>query len=138
MDNLLAPDSAIWSIASNVAQTLFQGGRLVAGAQLARSRYDEQLQTYTGSVLTAFREVETALASERFLADQAAALARAATEAERSEQLALGQYEKGLAEVLTLLDASERAFDARSALISVQAQRLRNRADLHLALGGPF
>lgn len=138
MDNLLAPDSAIWSVASSVAQTLFQGGRLVAGAQLARSRYEEQLQTYTGSVLTAFREVETALASERFLADQAAALARAATEAERSEQLALGQYEKGLTEVLTLLDASERAFDARSALISVQAQRLRNRTDLHLALGGPF
>jgi len=40
--------------------------------------------------------------------------------------------------VLTLLDARQRAFDARSALITVRAQRLRNRAALHLALGGDF
>jgi outer membrane protein TolC len=59
-------------------------------------------------------------------------------EAERAEGLALGQYEKGLTDVLTLLDARQRAFDSRSAFIDVQARRLRNRADLHLALGGEF
>jgi len=138
MDNLLAPDAAFWSLASSTTQTLFQGGRLVAGVRLARGRYEEQLQTYASSALTAFREVETALAAERYLLDQAAALSRAAVEAERSESLALGQYEKGLTEVLTLLDARQRAFDARSALITLQAQRLRTRADLHLALGGEF
>jgi multidrug efflux system outer membrane protein len=138
MDNLLAPDSAIWSIAANGVQTLFQGGRLVAGVKLERGRYEELLATYKSRALTAFQEVETALAADRFLESQAAALSRAATEAGRSESLALGQYEKGLTDVLTLLDASQRAFDARSALISVQAQRLRNRADLHLALGGEF
>lgn len=138
MDNLLAPDSAIWSIAANGVQTLFQGGRLVAGVKLARGRYEELLMTYKSSALTAFQEVETALAADRFLSDQAAALMRASTEAARSEQLALGQYEKGLSDVLTLLDASQRAFDARSALINAQAERLRNRADLHLALGGGF
>lgn len=138
MDNLLAPDAAIWSIAANGVQTLFQGGRLVAGVQLSRARYDELFETYKSSALTAFQEVETALAADRFLQDQAAALSRAVTEAARSEQLALGQYEKGLTDVLTLLDASQRAFDARSALISVQTQRLRNRVDLHLALGGEF
>ena len=40
--------------------------------------------------------------------------------------------------MLTLLDTRQRAFDARSALIGVKAQRLRNRAALHLALGGEF
>ena len=40
--------------------------------------------------------------------------------------------------MLTLLDARQRAFDARSTLITVRAQRLRNRAALHLALGGDF
>lgn len=138
MDNLLVPESAIWSIAGNTAMSLFQGGRLVAGVKLERARYEELLATYKGSALTAFQEVETALAADRYLLDQATALSRAATEAERSEKLALAQYEKGLAEVLTLLEASQRAFDARSALISVEAQRLRNRADLHLALGGEF
>jgi outer membrane protein TolC len=72
------------------------------------------------------------------LLQQEAALERAANEAERAEQLALSQYEKGLSEVLTLLDTRQRAFDARSTLIGVQSQRLRNRAALYLALGGEF
>lgn len=138
IDDLMEPETAMWSIASSITQSVFQGGRIVASVKLARARYEEQLQTYTSSVLTAFREVETALAADAFLRDQAAALSRSAKEAERAEGLALGQYEKGLTDVLTLLDTRQRAFDSRSALIAVQAQRLRNRADLHLALGGEF
>jgi NodT family efflux transporter outer membrane factor (OMF) lipoprotein len=138
IEQIIRPESAIWNIGSQAAQTLFQGGRLKAGMDLQRARYDETLQSYAGSVLTAFREVETALAAEQFLLSQQSALERASTEAERAESLALGQYEKGLSDVLTLLDTRQRAFDARSALISVKAQRLRNRAALHLALGGEF
>jgi NodT family efflux transporter outer membrane factor (OMF) lipoprotein len=138
VDDLLDPQAAIWNIASNITQSLFQGGRILATAQQARARYEEQLQTYTHSALTAFREVETALAADGFLRQQAEALSQAAAEAERAESLAQGQYEKGLSEVLTLLDTRQRAFDARSSLITVRAMRLRNRADLHLALGGEF
>lgn len=138
IEQIIRPESAIWNIGSQAAQTLFQGGRLKAGMDLERARYDESLQSYAGSVLTAFREVETALAAEQFLLSQQSALERASTEAERAESLALGQYEKGLSDVLTLLDTRQRAFDARSALIGVKAQRLRNRAALHLALGGEF
>ncbi|MFN7563204.1 MAG: efflux transporter outer membrane subunit [Prosthecobacter sp.] len=138
IEKLIRPETALWNIASQAAQTLFQGGRLKAGIDLERARYDENLQTYAGSVLTAFREVETALAAEQFLSAQESALQQAAMLAEQSEKLALGQYEKGLSEVLTLLDTRQRAFEARSALIAVQAQRLRNRAALHLALGGEF
>jgi NodT family efflux transporter outer membrane factor (OMF) lipoprotein len=138
IEKLIRPETALWNIASQAAQTLFQGGRLKAGIDLERARYDENLQTYASSVLTAFREVETALAAERFLTEQEAALQQAAEMAEQSEKLALGQYEKGLSEVLTLLDTRQRAFDARSALIAVKAQHLRNRAALHLALGGDF
>lgn len=137
-EKLIRPETALWNIASQAAQTLFQGGRLKAGIDLERARYDENLQSYANSVLQAFREVETALAAEQFLSAQEAALRQAADLAEQAEKLALGQYEKGLSEVLTLLDTRQRAFDARSALIMVQAQRLRNRAALHLALGGDF
>ncbi|MDZ4403493.1 efflux transporter outer membrane subunit [Prosthecobacter sp.] len=138
IEQIIRPESAIWNLGTQVGQTLFQGGLLKAGVDLQRGRYHEILQTYADSVLTAFREVETALAAEQFLLQQESALERAASEAERAEQLALSQYEKGLSEVLTLLDTRQRAFDARSTLTSVKAQRLRNRAALHLALGGEF
>lgn len=138
IERLIRPETALWNIGTQAAQNIFQGGRVYAGVKGARANYDAVFQTYAASVLTAFREVETALAAEQFLLQQESALDRAAAEAERAESLALSQYEKGLSEVLTLLDTRQRAFDARSTLISVQAQRLRNRATLHLALGGEF
>ncbi|MCP5559236.1 MAG: efflux transporter outer membrane subunit [Verrucomicrobiaceae bacterium] len=136
--SLLSASSVIWTVASQLTQPIFQGGRLKAGVELAKARYDEALQQYAGSVLTAFQEVETSLAAETFLVQQAGQLSRAVEEAERSDKLAQGQYERGLVDVLTLLDARQRAFDARRALLTVEAQRLRNRADLYLALGGSF
>jgi NodT family efflux transporter outer membrane factor (OMF) lipoprotein len=136
--DLITVQSAVWTLASGVTQPLFQGGRLQAGAKRARARYDELLNSYAATAQTAFREVETGLAAERFLVEQQEQLARAAVEAERSEVLALGQYERGLVDVLTLLDSRQRAYDAKRALTSARALRLRNRADLYLALGGAF
>lgn len=130
--------SVIWSVAGNVAQQVFQGGRIKANVDLARARYDEALALYASTATTAFKEVESALSAEAYLLEQEAALERASTEAARSVQLATGQYERGLVDILTLLDAQQRAFDAKSALAVIKAQRLRNRADLHLALGGDF
>jgi NodT family efflux transporter outer membrane factor (OMF) lipoprotein len=135
---LLEPESVVWSIAGNIAQRVFEGGRLKANIELARARYDESLAVYAQSVLTAFKEVESALAAEAFLREQERALEAAVVEADRSVKLAAGQYERGLADILTLLDAQQRLFDARSLLLDVKAQRLRSRADLHLALGGDF
>jgi NodT family efflux transporter outer membrane factor (OMF) lipoprotein len=136
--DLVSVQAAVWTIASGVTQPLFQGGRLRAGAKRARARYDELLNVYAGTAQTAFREVETALAAERFLVEQQEELARAKVEAERAEQLALGQYGRGLVDVLTVLDSRQRAYDANRALVTARALRLRNRADLYLALGGAF
>jgi NodT family efflux transporter outer membrane factor (OMF) lipoprotein len=136
--DLVSVQAAVWTIASGVTQPLFQGGRLRAGAKRARARYDELLNGYAGTAQTAFREVETALAAERFLVEQQEELARAKVEAERAEQLALGQYGRGLVDVLTVLDSRQRAYDANRALVTARALRLRNRADLYLALGGAF
>jgi outer membrane protein, multidrug efflux system len=136
--DLVSVQAAVWTIASGVTQPLFQGGRLRAGAKRAKARYDELLNVYAGTVQTAFREVETSLAAEQFLVEQQEELARAATEADRSVNLALGQYGRGLVDVLTLLDSRQRAYDAKRALTTARALRLRNRADLYLSLGGSF
>lgn len=138
LEDLISTPSTVWTIASQVTQPLFQGGRLAAGIKLARARYDEALNQYAAAAITAFQEVETALAAERYLAEQQEQLRRALEQAALSEKLALGQYERGLVDVLTLLDSRQRAFEAGRALIATRAQRLRNRADLHLALGGGF
>lgn len=134
--NILTPQAVYWSIGANVSQQLFQGGATLATLRISKARYDEQLEIYAQAVLTAFNEVETALAADGFLAQQANSLQQSAQEAERAETLAQSQYQRGLIEALTLLDSQQRAFDSRSAWIAVEATRLRTRVDLHLAMGG--
>jgi len=40
--------------------------------------------------------------------------------------------------ILSVLEAQRRANNARAAIIRLRNQRLQNRFDLHLALGGDF
>jgi len=82
--------------------------------------------------------VETALAAEWYYIKQVAALEEASREARRATELSLSQYEKGLVEIITLLESQRRAFDAQSALISAKLMLVQNRVDLYLALGGDF
>ena len=136
LSSLLERDSLLWSIAGSVAHALFQGGRLQANVDAALARYDQALERYAQTALRAFTEVETALAAEHFWAEQETALRAASTEAAQAETLARSSYERGLSDILTLLDSRRRAYDASSALITTQASRLRNRVNVYLALGG--
>jgi outer membrane protein TolC len=42
------------------------------------------------------------------------------------------------ANILSVLEAQRRANNARAGMIRLRNQRLQNRIDLHLALGGDF
>ena len=48
------------------------------------------------------------------------------------------QFEAGKLDVLSVLQMQDRVIDARIAQISIRNQRLSQRVDLHLALGGSF
>lgn len=135
---LMSLDNLIWNIAASLIQPVFQGGRLKAERLLADANQREAIANYSAAVLAAFREVETALAAEPLIAAQAGYQNTAADEANNAAKLALSRYNAGLTEIITLLDTQRRAFNARSSLLETQLNRLRNRIDLHLALGGDF
>ncbi len=138
LKNLLNGDFSVWNLLTNISQPLLQGGRLRAGVDLAKAGSESALAAYAQSALRAYAEVEQALAAEQFLARQESALQTASVEARAARTLAEDRYTKGLSDLITLLDAQRRAFDAESRLLSVQRQRLDTRIDLHLALGGDF
>jgi len=138
IEDLLDGDFSVWSIAGGLLQPLFHGGQLRANVDLSRASFEEATALYAGSVLRAFREVETTLAAEGFLADRAAALARAAEESRRAQKLAEERYLAGLTDFLGVLESQRRSFDAESQLLQVTRQRLDARVDLVLALGGGY
>lgn len=138
LEDLLDSDFTVWSLAANLLQPIFAGGRLRAGVDLSEAMFEEAAYGYASAVLTAFREVETSLAAHAFLEDQLAALAEAVEQAVAAQSQAEQRYAAGLVDVLVVLDSQRRALDARSRYLAVQRQLLENRVDLHLALGGGF
>ncbi|MFP3941979.1 MAG: efflux transporter outer membrane subunit [Thermoanaerobaculia bacterium] len=138
LEDLLDSDFTVWSVAGNLLQPIFQGGRLRAGVDLARASFKEATALYAGQLLQALREVETALAADAFLEGQVEALGAAVEEAERALELARERYRAGLQDFLTVLEAERRLYDAASRRLEVRRARLDARIDLVLALGGGF
>ncbi|MCF6312485.1 MAG: efflux transporter outer membrane subunit [Verrucomicrobiales bacterium] len=136
--DILDPKALVWNIGYGLSQPLFEGGRLRANVQLSKAQRDELAAQYADTALTAFREVETALAAEAFFKQQEKHLKQASKEALLAEELSLTQYERGLVDIITVLESQRRAFTSRSTLLSIKNQRLQNRVDLYLALGGDF
>ncbi len=128
----------VWTIAGNLLQPVFQGGRLRAQVDLARAREQELLADYASSTLRAFSEVESLLADEGYLARRTQALAAAAENAQASRRLSEERYLQGLEDYTTVLSAQRSSFDAQSALIQARRERMDARIDLYLALGGGF
>jgi NodT family efflux transporter outer membrane factor (OMF) lipoprotein len=131
-------DFRVWSLAANLLQPIFQGGRLRAGIKLAEARSQEELAHYASMALKAFSEVESALAAESWLNLQEADQQEAMRQAIAARRLAEDRYRTGLADFITVLEAQRRQFEAESHYLSVRRLRLSNRANLYLALGGGF
>lgn len=137
---LLDPQWLATSIAANIAQTLYAGGALSNQARAALERNKAAISDYQQVALEAFREVETALAADRSLAAQEQFLITEVEQAALAEKQATRDYADGIegAGILNVLESQRRANNSRSSLIRLRNDRLQNRIDLHLALGGDF
>ncbi len=136
--NLFDSSFFIWSIAGQLLQPIFQGGRLRAQVDQREGEQDEALERYAEIALQALFEVETALAIDSNLAAREAAFLAAAEAAEQSLDISTKRYQAGIEPFFNVLETQQRALNARSAYLSTRRDRLFNRVDLHLALGGGF
>ncbi len=135
--DIFDPEGLIWNIASNLSQPIFHGAQLLAERNQAEARVKKAAADYAQVVLQAFQEVETAMAAEKWLQKQLMLLQAEAKESADAEYLAENDYITGLTDIITLLEAQRRAFDSENSLLELHKQRLQNRINLYLALGGP-
>ena len=136
--DLIDPERLAGNLAGGLFQPLFQGGRLIANAKRARAAAETALYNYAETVLTAYEEAENALGAESLLAAQESALRVAFEEAAAAEALTERRYASGAATIFNLLDAQTRRISAESQYIQAQQQRVSNRVQLYLAIGGDF
>jgi outer membrane protein TolC len=122
----------------HLAQPIFKGGQLFAQIDAAKARYAELAADYAGTVLTAMREVEDALASEEMMQTQLEYAQRWFSEAEAAEELAKQRYQRGVEGILTVLESQRRRRIAEEELNLVKGQIWTTRVNLYLALGGDW
>jgi NodT family efflux transporter outer membrane factor (OMF) lipoprotein len=136
--DLIDGDFGVWSLAAGLFQPIFEGGRLRANVDRSLSVSDEIVALYAEAALRAYAEVESTLTAEITLAGQEAALGESAENLVAARRLADDRYRIGVGDYLTVLESQSREFRALGALLTVKRQRLDNRIDLFLALGGGF
>jgi outer membrane protein, multidrug efflux system len=123
-----------WTV--SLAQSLFNGGRLVNQKRLSEARRAELLLQYHRAILVALQEVDTALAGTDISARQETALQAILAQAEISLRLTEVRYREGSDDLLSLLIAQRSLFLAQDSLVQQRLARLNAAVDLYKALGG--
>jgi outer membrane protein, multidrug efflux system len=133
---ILNAPSTFWALGANVAETLFNGGRLHAQLDFAQSAYGSSVANYRQNVLTAFQEVEDALAGLSVLSQASTTQQQAVEAADRALKIANDRYVGGLVTYLDVITAQETLLDNQRLATQLLGQRLVTSVNLVKALGG--
>jgi NodT family efflux transporter outer membrane factor (OMF) lipoprotein len=121
---------------ANIAQTIFDGGRLASQVRAQRAATDAAFAAYKQSVLTALEDVQNAMAQLTSARARKAEFAVALDASNNAAILARSQYQAGLIDFQTLLTSESTLLNARNSLASAQSDEVLAIAQLYNALGG--
>ena len=138
LKDLLNNNFLVWSLGSNISQSILDGKQRRNNVVLQDTIAAEQIINHRRTVLNAFSEVETSLSNEAILQSREKRLQEAALQASMALDLAEDRYSRGLEPFVTVLETQRRFIEAQSQRVTARRMRLENRANLHLALGGDF
>lgn len=138
LDGVGTIDAVSWSLAAGITQPIFFGGELKAAQDIRTSEQKAAAFAYTGTALRAFEDVEDALASEYYLRLREEALSEMVSESGSAAKLGRDQLDQGQVDMFVILRLVAENLAAKTELTQIRASRLRERVNLHLALGGDF
>ncbi len=135
LDSLLQPGSTLWSLAAQISQPIFDGGRVRAGYALATARVDEAASAYQATVIQALREVEDALVIFDSMQDQMQSMQQVTQAARSSAQRLMQRAQAGLGNEDTANQARLSALQQQSAELDLNVQYGMAYVALRKALG---
>ena len=138
LDTVGVLDAVMWSLAAGVTQPIFFGGELKAVQDIRTAEQKAAAASYVGSALRAFEDVEDALAGDYYLRKREEALNEMVSAGADAVKLGRGRFGEGQETMFTILRLAGENLAAKIQLTQIRASRLRERVNLHLALGGDF
>ena len=133
---ITTPGTAFWSVAGNVAQTVFDAGTLLHKERAAEAAFDQAAAMYRSTVIAALQNVADTLHALQSDADTLKAAYAAERAAFKSLEITRRQLQLGAIGYLGLLTAENTYNTALLALVQAQAARYADTAVLFQALGG--
>jgi NodT family efflux transporter outer membrane factor (OMF) lipoprotein len=123
-------------LAASLTAPIFQGGRLEGELERTLARRNELIENYRKTILTAYREVEDALALGSQSTRRRGELQLSVDSASQAYELARDRYLAGAIDYQTLLNVQRSVLNARDSNIQAQVDVLSASVLLFKALGG--
>ncbi len=130
------PSSSVLSLASSLSVPIFQGGRLAGGLEQATARQLELAENYRGAILSAFQDVDNAMAAVNAASSREHALQTAMTQSQKAYRLSKQRYDAGSIDFQTLLDTQKSRLTAEDSYAQARLASLTAAINLYRALGG--
>ncbi|MDE1467764.1 efflux transporter outer membrane subunit [Aurantiacibacter sp. D1-12] len=126
------------SLAANIVAPLIDGGRISANIRAARATYDQNAAAYSRAVVTAYSDVESALANYEQQRSRYLLITAQLRDAQASLDLQRRRYAAGVGGYTAYLDALRTVYQVESSLSSSARDTAIARLGVHRALGGDW
>lgn len=128
--------SAGWGIGGNVAQPLYQGGRLRERVKQQELAAERMAESYRKTLVTAVSEVEQALLIYGSSMERLSRMQEQNAADRKAYELADQLYVEGETEFINLLSAQRSLLSSEEALVTLRQTIRKSVVQLALALGG--
>ncbi|WP_439850646.1 efflux transporter outer membrane subunit [Pseudomonas syringae] len=125
-----------YKVGPAISLPIFDGGRLRAQLGQASAGYDLAVAHYNQTLLMALRSISDQLIRRASMDKQQVFAARSVASAQKTYDIALIAWQRGLTDYLNVLNARTQLFQQQQIQQRVEAARLNAYAGLVVALGG--
>jgi NodT family efflux transporter outer membrane factor (OMF) lipoprotein len=132
---LTAP-STFWAIGPNAVVSVLDGGLHRAQVAQARAQFDASAANYREVAVSAFQQVEDALAQLHYYYDAAQEENAAVDAAQRTLDFSLALYKQGATDYLNVVTSQTALLQARLQSLTLDTLQLTASVDLIRSLGG--
>ena len=134
--SLFTGPAGMWNFGGNLAQPIFEGGRIRSGVRLSEARKQELVLAYQQSIQQAFRGVSDALVSYQKNREFREHQEELVVSAQDAAELSRVRYRGGATGNLEVLTNETNAFYAELGLAQAQANELLSLVEIYKNLGG--
>ncbi len=134
--DLFTGGSGLWSLASMIQWSVFEGGALRARVDMKEAESEAALAAYEQSVLLALRDTESALTRYGEELETRVRLAQGVESRRTALSLAKQLYDAGEQDYLAVVDAERQLIDSEDSLIVSETNSITKLIALYTTLGG--